>query len=175
MRDVTAQPRTLKLGLESRLKATIPAASPIVEWIIEHAPFLINKLSVGHDGMTPHERLTGAKWRRPMVEIGEVVLAKLVGKKRKKGKKDKQRKKLAEQSVEAIYAGQVARSGEHVVAQPGGDAFRCRTVRRVPLEDRWNLEKVMNPSNNDYWVHGACKFTVKRIKLDVTATKKLTS
>ena len=79
-----------------------------------------------------------------MVEIGEVVLAKLVGKKRKKGKKDKQRKKLAEQSVEAIYAGQVARSGEHVVAQPGGDAFRCRTVRRVPLDDRWNLEKVMN-------------------------------
>ena len=78
-----------------------------------------------------------------MVEIGEVVLAKLVGKKRKKGKKDKQRKKLAEQSVEAVYVGQVARTGEHIVAQPGGDAFRCRTVRRVPLADRWSLEKVL--------------------------------
>ena len=144
VRDVTGQSRALKIGLEARLKATIPEVSAIMEWILEHAPFLINKFSVGHDGMTPHERLTGSKWRRPIVEIGEVVLAKLVGKKRKKGKKDKQRKKLAEQSIEAIYVGQVARTGEHIVAQSNGDAFRCRTVRRVPLEDRWNLEKVLN-------------------------------
>ncbi len=144
VRDVTAHTRALKIGLESRLKGTIPENSAIMEWILEHAPFLINKFSVGHDGMTPHERLTGAKWRRPNVEIGEVVLAKLVGKKRKKGKTDKQKKKLAEQSVEAIWVGQVARTGEHVVAQPGGDAFRCRTVRRVPIEDRWELAKVMD-------------------------------
>ncbi len=63
VRDVTDQSRALKLGLESRVKATIPESSAMMEWILEHAPYLINKFSLGHDGMTPHERLTGAKWR----------------------------------------------------------------------------------------------------------------
>ena len=144
VRDVTAHSRALKIGLESRLKAALPDGAKIVDWILELAPFLLSKYSVGHDGMTSHERLVGTKWRRPCLEIGEVVLAKLVSRRRKKGKKDKQRKKLAEQAVEAIWVGQMARTGEHIVAQPNGDAFRCRTVRRVPEEDRWSLEKVLS-------------------------------
>ena len=143
VQDVTGQTRAIKIGLESRIKVEIKESAAIIDWILEHAAFLICKYSVGHDGMTPHERLTGTKWRRPAVEIGEVVLAKLVGKKRKKGKKEKQKKKLAEQSVEAVWVGQVARTGEHIVVQPGGDAFRCRTVRRVPEEDRWCAEKIL--------------------------------
>ena len=145
VRDVTAHSRALKLGLESRLQKQLPDGAKIIEWILELAPFLLSKYSVGHDGMTSHERLLGTKWRRPCLEIGEVVFAKLVGRKRKKGKKDKQRKKLAEQAVEAVWVGQMARTGEHIVAQPnGGDAFRCRTVRRVPKEDRWNWDKIMS-------------------------------
>ena len=61
VRDVTEQSRTVKIGLESRVKGVIPEDSAIVEWILEHGAFLINKYSVGHDGMTPNERLTGAK------------------------------------------------------------------------------------------------------------------
>ena len=143
VQDVTGHTRTLKLGLESRIKVSIPADAKIMHWIVEHAAFVLSKFNVGHDGMTPNERKTGQKWRRPQVEIGEVVFAKLVGKKRKKGKKDKQKKKLAEQSIEAIWVGQMSRTGEHIVVQPGGDALRCRTVRRVPLEDRWSSEKIL--------------------------------
>ena len=143
VKDVTAHTRALKLGLESRLKIVIEPEAKIVEWLLEHAAFCLSKFNVGHDGMTPHERKAGQKWRRPLVEIGEVVHAKLVGKKRKKGKKDKQRKKLAEQSIEAIWVGQMSRTGEHMVVQPGGDAFRCRTVRRVPVEDRWSPDKIL--------------------------------
>ncbi len=143
VQDVTGHTRAIKIGLEARIKVEIKEDAAITDWILEHAAFLISKYSVGHDGMTPHERLTGTKWRRPALETGEVVLAKLVSKKRKKGKVEKQRKKLAERSVEAVWVGQVARTGEHIVAQPGGDAFRCRTVRRVPVEDRWSAEKVL--------------------------------
>ncbi len=143
VRDTTEQARALKLGLEERLKTSVPVGASIVEWILEHAAFIISKYCVGHDGMTPHERLTGRKWHRPAVEIGEVVWAKLIGKKKYKGKKEKKKQKLAEQSVEAIWVGQSARTGEHYVVQPGGDAFRCRTVRRVPMQDRWSSEKIL--------------------------------
>ena len=143
VRDTAEHSRALKLGLEERLKGHVPIGAGIVEWILEHAAFLISKYSVGHDGMTPHERATGHKWHRPLVEIGEVVLAKLIGKRKYKGKKDKRKKKLAALSIEAIWTGQCARTGEHLVVIPGGDAFRCRTVRRVPVEERWNLEKVL--------------------------------
>ena len=69
VRDVTAHSRALKLGLESRLKKQLPDGAKIIEWILELAPFLLNKYSVGHDGMTPHERLLGTKWRRPCLEV----------------------------------------------------------------------------------------------------------
>ena len=36
------------------------------------------------------------------------------------------------------------RTGEHVVIKPNGDAARCRTVFRVPLEDRWDAEEILN-------------------------------
>ena len=52
VRDVTAHTRALKIGLEARVKGTIPEDSAMMGWILEHAPFLINKFSVGHDGMT---------------------------------------------------------------------------------------------------------------------------
>ncbi len=143
VQDATAHARALRLALESRLGVEIPRDSPIMDWIFEHAAFLINRFSVGHDGMVPMERLTGTKWRRAVVEIGETVLAKLVNKPIRKGKEEKQKKKLAERSVQAVWVGQMARTGEHVVIGPNGDALRCRTVRRVPTEERWCAERVL--------------------------------
>ena len=61
VQDVSAQIRTLKLALEARLGITINENSPIMEWIIEHGAYVLLRFSVGHDGMTPYERLTGVK------------------------------------------------------------------------------------------------------------------
>ena len=144
VQDVTAHARTLKLALESRIKTGIPENSPAMEWIIEHSAYLTNKFSVGHDGMTPHERLTGQKWRRPLVEIGELVHAKLVVKNKKKGAVKKNKKKFAARSILAVWIGQVARTGEHVVAKQNGDVLKCRTIRRVPEEDRWDAKRILD-------------------------------
>ena len=53
VQDVSAQLRTIILGLEARLKTKIDDQLPIVQWALEHATFLLNKYGVGHDGMAP--------------------------------------------------------------------------------------------------------------------------
>ncbi len=86
VQDVVAHFRACKLSLESRLKTEIDDNLPVVQWLLEHAVFLLNKFSVGADGMTPYERLTGRKWRRAVLEVGEVVLAKLAIQRDHRGK-----------------------------------------------------------------------------------------
>ena len=144
VQDVSSQIRTLKLALEARLGITIPESSAVVDWIIEHAAFVLSRFSVGHDGMTPYERLTGRKWARPMIELGEVVLAKFATRKIAYGKKKAQTNKLMPRSIRCILVGQMPRTGEHVVIKPNGDTARCRTIFRVPLEDRWDAEEILN-------------------------------
>ncbi len=143
VQDVSAQLRVLILALEARLNAAIDDDLPIVQWALEHATFVLNKYNVGEDGMAAYERQTGRKWRRPIVEFGELVLAKLALRRAQKGVKKKQRRKLAPRSIEGIWVGQMARSGEHIVIKPSGDAVRCRTIKRVPIQHRWNAERVL--------------------------------
>ena len=76
--------------------------------------------------------------------MGEVVLAKLALCKVGYGKRKAQKNKLATRSIRAILVGQVGRTGEHIIIKQNGDAARCRTVRRVPLEDRWKAEDILN-------------------------------
>ncbi len=93
--------------------------------------------------MTPYERLTGRKWHRAVLELGEVVLAKLAIQRDHRGKTKGHKKKLKARSIDAVWVGQVARTGEHIVVKADGNAVRCRTVRRVPVEQRWDPERVL--------------------------------
>ena len=93
MQDVSAQIRTLTIALESKLKIEIDEDHPVMDWIVQQAAFIVTKFSVGHDGMTPHERLSGRKWNRPVVEFGENVLAKLALCKIGYGKRSAQKNK----------------------------------------------------------------------------------
>ena len=86
VQDVTTQLRAMKLALENRVKIKVLDDLPIMEWALEHASFLINRFSVGKDGMTPHERTTGRRWRRPLLEFGESVMANMSLQRRNKGK-----------------------------------------------------------------------------------------
>ena len=46
--------------------------------------------------------------------------------------------------IRCTLVGQMSRTGEHIVIKPSGDAARCRTVFRVPVEDRWDAEAVLS-------------------------------
>ena len=142
VQDVTAQMRALMIGLESRLQTTLSEDDKIIEWMYPHAAFLVTRYSLGHDGMVAWERLTGAKWHRPIIEFGEAVLAKLATRRVGKGRQKRQQKKLRGRCIAAIWVGQVSRTGEHIVIGPNGDAVRCRTVFRRPQEERWNKELI---------------------------------
>ena len=136
--------RKLKLALESRIGTEVTEDSNVMQWMICHAAYQLTKFSIGHDGMTAQERLTGRKWRTPMVEFGEVVLAKLAPNRIGRGKKKQQKSKLAARSIRGVWVGQLGRTGEHVIVKQNGDAVRCRTIRRVPIEDRWDAEFIVN-------------------------------
>ncbi|MDP7547010.1 MAG: twin-arginine translocation signal domain-containing protein, partial [Alphaproteobacteria bacterium] len=43
-----------------------------------------------------------------------------------------------------VWVGQIGRTGEQIVVKGNGDAIRCRTVRRVPIETRWNPDKIFS-------------------------------
>ena len=142
VQDTAAETRALKLGLENRLGIELKDEDKIMEWIYVHAAFLVTRYQLGHDGMTPWERLTGRTWHRPAVEMGETVLAKLAT--QRGGKmQTKQKKKLAARSIRAVVVGQVSRTGEHIVVGESGDAVRCRTIFRVPEDERWNKDLVL--------------------------------
>ena len=86
VQDVSGHVRALKFALEANIETPIAEDHPIMEWIITHAAFCLTHFSVGHDGMTPIERLTGRKWTRPLAEMGEIVMAKLAPRKIERGK-----------------------------------------------------------------------------------------
>ena len=95
VQDVTGQLRTLKIALEQRVGIKVNEDLPVMEWLLEHSSFLLNKFSVGKDGMTAHERATGRRWKRPILEFGESVMAKMALQRRDKGHTRKQKRKLA--------------------------------------------------------------------------------
>ena len=76
------QLRTMKIGLEARLKCKVESDWSILQWTSELAPELTNRCQVGRDGRTAYYRLLGKDSKKGMVEIGEQVMAKpLRGKK----------------------------------------------------------------------------------------------
>ena len=79
--------RKLVIALEKRLKTSFGANHIVVQWLIEHAGFVHNRFVIGHDGMTPHQRSTGKKYRGHLVEFGEQVMAKVTKLKRKNKRK----------------------------------------------------------------------------------------
>ena len=65
---------------------------------------------------------------RQLLEPGEIVLGRLAAQKVGYDKRHAQKNMLAPQSIQAIWVGQIARTGEHIVSKPNGDALRCMTI-----------------------------------------------
>ena len=59
VREIKGVARAIKTGLEQRLRRTVPADSPILPWIIEHAGVCITVHRSGPCGKTPYQRSKG--------------------------------------------------------------------------------------------------------------------
>ncbi len=136
--DVKAEVRAIKLGLESRIGKEVSMLLPVMEWIIRHAPSVINRVQLGVDGRTSYYRIHHRDFSGKFFEFGEQVLIKP---KRKIAKQEK-RVSMKEKWLDGTWLGWDDRTGEHLVAIPSGPVVRVRSVRPVAEGSRWSAEAV---------------------------------
>ena len=97
-------------------------------FIPEYAAYLVNRLEVGHDGKVAYERVKGKKPTILGVEFGEKLVYKL--------KPKHKLEKINPRWAYGISVGVQRRSGEVWIAI--NDTIVCaRSVRRIPVEQRW--------------------------------------
>jgi hypothetical protein len=133
VQGVEGQVRVLKLALEERLGAKVPASHCIVAFLAEYAAYLLNRLEVGKDGKTAWERSRGKSGNVMGIEFGEKVMYK-------KKKRDKSAK-IDARWEKGIFVGARSCSGEFWIAVPSG-VRKCRSLRRLPIEERWSLDSL---------------------------------
>ena len=75
--EVAGRTRVLKVALEKRIGGRISADRAVLKWAVEYVGFVSTRFKVGEDGLTPYERLKGRKFKRPLVEFGELVMAEV--------------------------------------------------------------------------------------------------
>ena len=138
VQEVTNQIKAMKIGLQYRIGAQITTEWKIMEWIVELASVLLNRCLIGKDGKTAYARLMGRNSTKQIVEIGERVLAKIA-----RGPGSRKRA-LRTRWEDAIWVGVAKKSNEHIVVlEGGGQALRCRTIKRRPVSDRWSSKGIV--------------------------------
>ena len=128
----------MKIALDQRLGTTVKTDWKALEWMVELSAVLINRCLVGHDGKTPYSRLMVKNSFKELVEFGERVLAKVTW-----CHTSTRKQALMSRWDCAMWVGVAKKSNEHIVVRKGGgQAIRCRSVKRRPFASRWSAEKV---------------------------------
>ena len=65
--------RTLKVSAQQSFNCALESGSPVLEWLIQYAGFLLSRFEVGADRKTPHERERGKPYRAKLPTFGEYV------------------------------------------------------------------------------------------------------
>ena len=139
--DVIGQARSIKKGLEQHLSGRLLISSAIMQWVPEHAAWLISNFRVGRDGRTAVQRITGRRNQVQLCEFGEQVWVKPM---RAQGRREGRSATLDSRWRKATWLGVHDRTNEHLVAiEDGGPALRVRTVRRRPAADKWDRDAVL--------------------------------
>ena len=145
VQGVEGQLRVLKSALEGRIGKRISAERRIVKFMAEYGAYLLNRLEVGKDGKTAYERVRGKKGRVLGVEFGEKLLWKV----RPKEKLEK----IQPRWEYGIFVGVKRKGGEVWVATKEGGMKAVRSVRRIPVEERWG-EDCLDWVKNVPWNRG---------------------
>ena len=133
--------RTMRSALEEKWGAKLDVAHPIWTWMAEYAGWLLTRCEVGRDGKTAYERIKGKHARVQGMEFGEAVLWK---RRRQGGPLGK----LTSMWEDGVFLGIKGSTAEIIVGDKNG-VWVTRTVRRKPIEERWNrenMEKVVGGS-----------------------------
>jgi hypothetical protein len=133
VQTIEGQIRVMKLALEDRIGRAVDAEALVVTFMAEYASYLLNRLEVGKDGKTAHERVKGKTASVLGLEFGE----KLLWKRKPTDKMDK----ISSRWDHGVFVGVRVRSGEFWVATVAG-VRKVRSVRRIPEDERWSEASV---------------------------------
>ena len=136
IQGVEGMVRTLKLYLESNIKITIPAAHPIMNWLVEHGAEVLNRFHVGPDGRTAYERVKGKKYQGDSIEFGRSVHHRHAGK--------VQGGSMEARWSQGVWLGTKVTSGEHMISMSDGTIVQARSVMLKPENESWNAEEVLS-------------------------------
>ena len=126
--------RTLLAALAHALQVEdLPHESVLVPWAVRHGAWLYSHFTVGPDGKTPHERLTGKPYRLPVAQFGEKVL--YLRPEAERGGK------LAQKFAVGVFVGREERTGRVLVATPHG-LVRADKFLRLPEPEQFGAEIV---------------------------------
>ena len=117
----------ISLAFERRFGRKVDAREPVT-FMPEYAAYLMNRREVGKDDKTSYERSKGKRATVLGIEFGEKLLYKV-------RPKDKQ-EKINTRWEYGIFVGVRRKSGE-VWISVKDKVFGVRSVRRIPVEDRW--------------------------------------
>ena len=131
VRETKRQSRALFSELEERM-GKIEAYHPLLLWLSRHATFCLSRFKIGDDGKTPYTRLTGRKWKRPMVQFGERVWFRPLAAYRKGGD-------LETKVLEGLYVGTHGRNAD-VLCMTETGVYKGTSLKRMPEGQRWSKE-----------------------------------
>ena len=128
MREVIDEIRTLKLSLETRVKARIPNEHPVMAWLVEHAAYMLNRCRLDTDGRTAYGRLHGKESTARICEFGERVLW-FVPK--------KHRAKLDSIWRYGTFLGRASNCDQNFIGLSDGTIATARAIVRLVPSLRW--------------------------------------
>ena len=135
IREVKGMIRTFRAFLEEKTGKVVRLDDPIVPWIVRHAAYVITRCRTGEDGKTALQRIKGRKVSAPMIPFGETVLFKLP-------KVPKMPGDFKDRFETGTWVGCTVRSGEHLVATPGG-VFKVSSVIRRAEDKMWSGDRLI--------------------------------
>ena len=74
IRELKRQIRVIRLSTEKKFQMRIPDDHPAMAWLPSFAAGLLARFRLGADGMTPDQRRTGKRWRKPCAFLGARLL-----------------------------------------------------------------------------------------------------
>ena len=105
---------------------------PTLVWMPAHCADVINKFRAGKDGKTAWERLHGKKWRKEMVQFGEMVMYRPTAGQRRPPD-------LEERMKPGRFMGYHFRSNGILIMTPEG-MTKATTFNRLQKSERWNAD-----------------------------------
>ena len=133
VRDVKDQVRVMMSALDRRV-GRVHLVWPVFQWLVAYAAELITGAQVGHDGWTAHRRMRGRNWEPRLTAFGEQVMARRP--------QARVQGDVEPRWDQVTYLGTWWGTAEHWVADASGTVRKVRTIRRMPLADRWGPERV---------------------------------